>query len=104
MYLMTWETPAARGGLKSAHALEIPLVFDNVETSRSFVGRGDAPQRMADQMAPAWLAFARSGSPNTDGLPQWPAYDAATRATMIFDLRSAVANDPLSTVRVLLQP
>jgi para-nitrobenzyl esterase len=103
MYMMTWETPVARGGLRSAHALEIPLVFDNVETSRSFVGRGDAPQLMADQMAPAWLAFARTGSPATPALPAWPAYDTRTRATMLFDLVSRVVDDPLAAVRRVLQ-
>ena len=103
MYLMTWETAAARGALKSPHALEIPLVFDNVEAARSFVGRDDRPQKMADQMAPAWLAFARTGSPNGAGLPHWPAYDAATRATMIFDEVSRVENDPLPAVRAVLQ-
>jgi para-nitrobenzyl esterase len=103
MYLMTWETPVARGGLRSPHALEIPLVFDNVEKARNFVGRGEAPQRMADQMAPAWLAFARSGDPNTPALPHWPAYDAASRATMVFDLESRIETDPLSEVRRIMQ-
>lgn len=103
MYQLTWETPAARGVLRSPHALEIPLVFDNVETSRSFVGRGEAPQRMADQMAPAWLAFAWTGDPNTPEIPHWPAYEAAERATMMFDLESRVVNDPLPEVRRVLQ-
>ena len=103
MYLMTWETPVARGSLKSPHALEIPLVFDNVETARNFVGRGEAPQRMAEQMAPAWLAFARTGDPASPALPHWPAYEAATRATMIFDLESRVESDPLAEVRRIMQ-
>jgi para-nitrobenzyl esterase len=103
MYQMTWETPVARGSLKSPHALEIPLVFDNVEAARNFVGRGEAPQQMAEQMAPAWLAFARAGAPNTPALPHWPAYDATTRATMIFNLESRVENDPLPEVRRVMQ-
>lgn len=93
MYLLTWETPVARGRLRSPHAVEIPLVFDNVEKARNFVGRGDAPQTVADQMSEAWLAFARSGDPG------WPAYDASDRATMLFDVESRVAQDPLTEVR-----
>ena len=103
MYLLAWETPVAKGRLKSPHAVEIPLVFDNVEKARNFVGRGDDPQVVSDQMSAAWLAFARSGDPNAPGLPQWPAYDAARRATMIFDLQSRVENDPLPEVRKVLQ-
>ncbi|HLK24815.1 MAG TPA: carboxylesterase/lipase family protein [Caulobacteraceae bacterium] len=105
MYMLTWETPAARGTLKCPHALEIPLVFDNVEKARDFVGRhnGDEPQRVSDQMAEAWLAFARTGNPNTPALPDWPAYETGRRATMIFDLESKVADDPWSEVRQVLQ-
>jgi para-nitrobenzyl esterase len=102
VYRLDWETPVARGGLRSPHALEIPLVFDNVEAARNFVGRGEAPQAMAELMAPAWLAFARSGDPSTSALPAWPAYDAESRATMVFDLEARVENDPLSEIRKLL--
>lgn len=103
MYMLTWETPVSRGRLRCPHALEIPLVFDNVEKARNFVGRGEEPQRVADQMSAAWLAFARTGDPNTDGLPRWPAYDTGRRATMIFDVESRVDDDPNSGVRKVLQ-
>jgi para-nitrobenzyl esterase len=102
MYMLTWETPVARGALKSPHALEIPLVMDNVERARDFVGRGDAPVSLAEQMAPAWLAFAKTGNPNHGGVPAWPAYDAKTRATMLFNLESKIANDPNAEVRKIL--
>jgi para-nitrobenzyl esterase len=36
-------------------------------------------------------------------LPDWPAYDAARRGTMIFDLQSKVVDDPWSEVRRILQ-
>jgi para-nitrobenzyl esterase len=103
MYLLAWETPVARGRLRCPHALEIPLVFDNVEAARSFVGRGEAPQRLADQMSAAWLAFARTGDPNATCLPVWPPYDATRRATMVFDLESRVTQDPYAGVRRVLQ-
>jgi para-nitrobenzyl esterase len=93
MYMLTWETPVSRGRLRCPHALEIPLVFDNVEKARNFVGRGDEPQVVADQMSDAWLAFARTGEPG------WSAYDAATRTTKLFDVESKVVSDPLPDVR-----
>jgi para-nitrobenzyl esterase len=97
MYMLTWETPVSRGRLKCPHALEIPLVFDNVERARNFVGRGEAPQAVAETMSQAGLAFARTGDPG------WPAYDKARRATMIFDVDSAVVDDPNPGVRQVLQ-
>ncbi len=97
MYILTWETPVSRGRLRCPHALEIPLVFDNVESARNFVGRGEEPQVVADQMSAAWLAFARTGDPG------WRPYDVQTRTTMIFDLDSGTLDDPLSDVRKVLQ-
>jgi len=102
MYLLEWETTAARGRLRSPHALEIPLVFDNVDKARSFMGRGDA-QVVADQMSEAWLAFSRTGDPATNALPAWPAYDAARRATMVFNSESRVVEDPYANVRKVVQ-
>jgi para-nitrobenzyl esterase len=96
MYMLTWETPVSRGRLRCPHALEIPLVFDNVEAARNFVGRGDDPQAVADQMSDAWLAFARTGDPG------WPAYDPARRTTKLFDVESRLVDDPLPEVRQVL--
>ena len=102
VYLLAWETPVDGGRLRSHHALDLPLVFNNIETSRSMVGPGPEPQRVADQMSAAWIAFARSGNPNTEGLPQWRPYDLKNRATMIFNLDSHLQNDPYSEIRRIL--
>ena len=40
---------------------------------------------LAKAMHGAWVAFARSGDPNHDGLPPWRPYDATRRTTMRFD-------------------
>ncbi|MFN3857558.1 MAG: carboxylesterase/lipase family protein [Caulobacter sp.] len=96
-YLLEWGTPV--GPLRSAHTLEIPLVFDNVETSRTLLGPGPEPQVLAKQMSAAWLAFARKGDPNTPVLPTWPAYDAGRRATMVFNVESRVVDDLYAATR-----
>ncbi|WGM38239.1 carboxylesterase/lipase family protein [Caulobacter sp. NIBR1757] len=96
-YLLEWETPV--GPFKTPHTLEIPLVFDNVETSRPLLGPGPAPQVMARQMSAAWVAFARTGDPNTPVLPAWPAYEAGKRSTMVFNQTSRVVEDPYAATR-----
>jgi para-nitrobenzyl esterase len=98
MYLLEWETTAARGKLRAPHAVEIPLVFDNVDKALSFMGR-DNPQSLAEQMSEAWLAFARTGNPSTAALPDWPTYDTDRRATMVFNHESRVVEDPYAAVR-----
>jgi para-nitrobenzyl esterase len=100
MYRMDWETPV--GGYRAGHSLETVFVFDNVENNRDLTGPGPGPQVIATQMSAAWLAFARRGDPNTPALPKWPAYNTTDRATMIFNLKSAVENDPNAEVRKIL--
>jgi para-nitrobenzyl esterase len=65
-----WETPVDGGRFGSPHAVEIPLVFDTVGASASMLGEDTtAPQKLADRMSEAWLAFARTGNPNTAAIP-----------------------------------
>jgi hypothetical protein len=41
----------------------------------------------------AWVARAREGDPNHDGLPPWRPYDATRRTTMRFDRISGPVDD-----------
>jgi para-nitrobenzyl esterase len=102
MYRMDWGSPVNDGLLKAAHAMELSFVFGTYDAIRHFVGPGDGPARMASQMHPAWVAFAKTGDPNTSPLPHWPIYDTQSRSTMIFDLQSRVEKDPLAELRRLM--
>ena len=57
-------------------------------------GSGEDRQALADKMSAAWVAFARTGNPNHQGLPNWTAFDTTGRATMIFNNDCKVVNDP----------
>jgi para-nitrobenzyl esterase len=104
LYTLTYRTTARRGALRTPHALEIPFVFDNVESSRRFVGDGDGPQKMAEQMSSSWIAFARTGDPNNPRVPDWPAYDPDNRRSMVFNTESYVAEDFARVERDVFQP
>ena len=103
MYRFDWPTPVFGGRLKACHGLEISFVWNNLDKYGVNLLTGDAAarQKVADAMHPAWIAFARSGNPNTSGLPQWPAYDTTHRATMLFNEECQVVNDPQSAERQL---
>ena len=101
MYLFEWASTAFDGRLGSCHALEIPFVFNNLDGPGVTMFTGDdPPQALADAMTEAWLAFAHRHNPGHSGLPQWPAYDAAQRATMHFDVTQRVEHDPAAGVRL----
>ncbi|HWV50599.1 MAG TPA: carboxylesterase family protein, partial [Microbacterium sp.] len=97
-YQVEWETPVNGGIYRTTHALDLPLMFDNVEKARAFVGEGTEPQRLAEQMSEAWLAFMRSGDPSHHAIPAWPRWMPEERHTMVFDLVSHIVRDPFGAL------
>jgi len=102
-YYFTWRSPVRDGKLRSFHTIEIPFVFDNVDNCQSMTGKGADRHALADRMAKAWVAFARTGDPNHAGLPKWGKFDTTTRATMVFDKECRVVNDPHAAEQKLLR-
>jgi para-nitrobenzyl esterase len=45
-------------------------------------------------MSRALVAFARTGNPGHDGIPQWPTFTDSRRAMMIWDATPEVKIDP----------
>ncbi|WP_207669850.1 carboxylesterase/lipase family protein [Thermaerobacter sp. FW80] len=95
-YRFDFETPVLGGVLGACHALEIPFVFNNLDRAGADRFTGTAPERydVARMMHRAWIAFARQGDPQHDGLPPWPRYDRDERAVMVFDREPRVERDP----------
>lgn len=102
MYRFDWESPVLGGVLKAAHALEIPFVWNTLNKPKTENLTGSSPDRqtVSDQMHQAWIAFARTGNPSTQAMPNWPQYDMETRSTVIFDLENRVEEQPGEDIRV----
>ena len=103
MYRFEYYSPVREGRLKAMHCMEIPFVFDNLAAGQVYTGSGPVAQRIADQMSAAWVAFARSGNPNHRGIPQWTAFNATARATMVFGPETRLMNDPGREQRLALK-
>ena len=78
------------------------MVFDTVASSPDLASRAAEAQALADEMSARWARFARTGDPNVAGLPEWPAYSAPRRATMIFDSPCSLGADPLGAEQALI--
>lgn len=100
-YLVTWQMPYLNGIFGAAHGEDMALVFDNVDVARSSLGTGSEPQRMADAMSRAFVAFARSGKPDHAGIPKWDSYTTGKRETLIFDVPTRMVEDPQAIERQL---
>ncbi|HEY7271081.1 MAG TPA: carboxylesterase/lipase family protein, partial [Dehalococcoidia bacterium] len=95
VYLFTWPSPLYEGALGSCHALELPFVFGTFDVGLGqLAGDGPEARALSEKMQDAWLAFARSGNPNTTSLPAWDRYDAAGRRTLVLDRRCDVVSAP----------
>jgi para-nitrobenzyl esterase len=95
LYYFSFVPSAQRSGSPGAlHAAEIGLLFGRVS------GAGDPQTKdVGETMRSYWINFARTGDPNGPGLPEWPAYDAATDRWLVIDetpaARAGVIKDRL---------
>jgi para-nitrobenzyl esterase len=96
VYMYAWRTPAFDGRIGAGHGLECPFVFDNFTSPMTAMMLGDqVPPNLAGEMHGAWISFARSGDPASDGaVPAWPFYALEERPTMVFDRVTEIVNDP----------
>ncbi len=94
LYLFAWQTPVLDGRPRAFHCSELAFVFDNIDRCVNMTGGGPEARALAARVSEAWLNFARRGDPNHAGLPKWSAFTADKAATMIFDNKCEVRNDP----------
>jgi para-nitrobenzyl esterase len=93
-YYFTWKSPVRDGKLRSFHTVEIPFVFDNVDAAKSMLGSGQDRYALAEKVSAAWVAFARTGNPNTKLAPHWDTFDTTKRAVMVINDEWKLVNDP----------
>ncbi|MFX1277053.1 MAG: carboxylesterase/lipase family protein [Promethearchaeota archaeon] len=93
-YMFTLPSTGLNGILGVCHALEIPFIFSTLEAPnvKNFVKANSQTKALSEKMMDAWINFARTGNPNHKNIPEWPAYNAETRATMIFGEECKIEN------------
>lgn len=96
MYLFAWQSPLRGGKYGAMHALELPFVFGVLLPKEIgiFPQKTDETEALSRAMMDTWIAFAKSGTPNNKGIPQVVPYDAKKRATIVFDKKIQVVDDP----------
>jgi para-nitrobenzyl esterase len=98
LYLWAWATGAYDGKFGAVHGIDVSASFYNVRDQTVNVGCATG-KAMAERLASAWVAFAKTGDPNNPKIPHWEPYNPDTRPTMIFDNHTALMHDPRSDIR-----
>ena len=101
--------PGTQHKMGTPHAMEITYKFYNVAPAGQQGGNTgelmsiSRPEsvKAAHNMAEMWSTFARTGRPAAKGQPDWPVYNAQSRATMEIDSDCRIVNDPYPVERKL---
>ncbi|MFX1488071.1 MAG: carboxylesterase/lipase family protein [Promethearchaeota archaeon] len=93
-YIFNFTCPKFDGALGCPHGIELPLIFNTLNATGvpDFVGQGTDIENLSEKVMDAWIAFAHTGNPNHEGLPEWPSYDSEKRATMFLGKECKVVN------------
>ncbi|MDR1779957.1 MAG: carboxylesterase family protein [Tannerella sp.] len=94
--------PLFDGRMRAFHCLDISFWFLNTDLMVTHSGGGERPRKLSRKMADALIAFARTGNPNCDALPEWPQFTVENGETMILNDVCEVKNDPDREARASL--
>jgi para-nitrobenzyl esterase len=91
-----WEYEFDRGippNPRATHSGDLPYVFGNFNAKSGNLAGAytDVDHALSDKVQTYWTNFAKTGNPNGEGAPLWPAYTVAGRAFMRFGMDGQVA-------------
>ncbi len=94
-----------RAGYGSPHGMEIPYVFQHLNSSGPMMVNRQitkADEDISEAMSTYWTNFARFGDPNGEGLPDWPAFSDTNPSVMYFNNNPYVGPVPsVESLKVL---
>ena len=86
-YSFTQQPPFPIGsvyeGWGASHFAELWYVFEHLDQTTWQWSTAD--RKVADEMSNYWVNFARSGNPNGQGMPVWPAFNIDSKVMYLGD-------------------
>lgn len=91
-YLWASPSPAFGGRYGAVHGIDVAYSMHDIRFP--LAGPTANNLRLADEIASAWVALAKTGKPDNPKTPAWAPYDLKDRSTLVFGDPSRTANDP----------
>jgi para-nitrobenzyl esterase len=88
LYFFTRVPPSPHQTIGAFHGVEIAFVFE--KTVPLFLNN-EYDEALSRTMADYWTQFAKTGNPNAEGLPEWPAYSDEDRRQMVLGPETGAA-------------
>jgi len=95
-YMFTWKAPVKNGMFGAFHGIDGGFLWGSFNPE--IVGTDPAADTLSRNVQDAWIAFARTGNPDCEGLGKWPVY-GEHRKTMLLGKPSGVEEAPLEEER-----
>lgn len=90
-YMFAQEFHNYDNGMPAFHCAELPYVFHKAGICNVCIQ--DGMDKLQDEIAGAWAAFAHTGNPNHEGMAFWPEFSPVDKMTMVFNENSAPRSD-----------
>jgi len=94
VYYFDHRVPGVPGGAN--HAAEIPYVFGNLDSPGPMGNRPvtEEDRELNELVSSYWINFAKTGDPNGEGLPAWPAFNEKENMVMYIDADTGERKHP----------
>lgn len=94
MYLFSYVPAPMRERMKygAGHGSEVSYVFNNLNARWGAPEATPEDEKVAQIMNSYWVNFAKTGNPNGEGLPEWPAFKTKTNKIIEFQRDGSVVS------------
>lgn len=103
VYQFDYQSQKDNGKWGAPHTIDIPMAFQTTNAKSSLSDDGAGARLVAKIFSKSLANFAKFANPQSDELPKWEKYKLPNRATMIFDTKCKMQNDPRGQERKLFE-